>query len=104
MERYTVEVVNALKANVIDNNDPLARQIKTEVKSIVVEAGGKLIRSDVMQGILFVTTDKKEAAQAVVARFSKFKGVVVREIDSLEALLRKSELRPVQQVEKKSAA
>ena len=57
-----------------------------------------------MQGVIFVNTDKKEAGQVVIDRFSKLKGVVAREIDSLEALLRKSELRPVEQVEKKSTA
>ena len=100
----TVEVDGALNKSVRDNKDSFARQLRPEVKDIVVGAGGKLIRYDVLQGVIFVNTDKKEAGQAIIDRFSKLKGVVAREIDTLEALLRKSELRPVEQVEKKSPA
>ena len=35
----TVEIVNALQPNVKDNKDPLARQVKTEVRALVTGAG-----------------------------------------------------------------
>ena len=103
METTTIEINGALSLNVKTNKDPLARQTRTEVKHMIVEAGGKLVRFDVFQGAIFVNTDKDEAAKVVIDRFSKYNGVEAKKIDTLQAILRKSQLMPAPQVDKKQA-
>ena len=84
------------KPNVKDNRDPLARQTRKEMVKIVNDVGGKLVRFEVVSGVIFVDTDKDEAAKAVIDRFSGFNGVKARVVDTLEAIFQKSQLRPAE--------
>ena len=104
MSIETVEINGALSLNVKTNKDPLARQTRAEVKNMVANVGGKLLRFDVFQGTIFVNTDKDDAAKVVIDRFSKYDGVDAKKIDTLQAILRKSQLMTASQVDKKQTA
>jgi hypothetical protein len=92
----TVIVEEYHRPNVRDNKDPLARQTRKEMVKIINDVGGKMVRFEVVSGVIFVDTDKDEAAKAVIDRFSGFKGVTARVIDTLEAIFQKSQLRPAE--------
>ena len=93
----TTVIEGYLKPNVKDGKDPLARQSRKEMTKIVKGVGGKLVRFEVVCGVIFVDTDKEEASNAIVKCFAGFKEVTARVINTLEAIFRKSQLRPMQE-------
>lgn len=93
----TTVVEDYHKSNVRDNKDPLARQTRKEMVKIVNDAGGRMVRFEVVSGVIFVDTDTEQAAKAIIDRFSGFKGVKARVVDTLEAIFQKSQLMPVKQ-------
>jgi hypothetical protein len=90
----TLQVTKYLSSVVKDNKDSLARQTKVQVLEKVVTAGGKLVKFEVSNGIIFINIDTPEAAEAVKEMFDTVKEPpVVEELEPLQAIFMKSEAR-----------
>jgi hypothetical protein len=85
-----LQVSGALKPEVIDSKDPLARDMGRQTRRIVKEAGGRVSRFEVIHGSIFMTLKDTKGIEELKKEFTLMPKVQVQEVTPLMLVFMKS--------------
>lgn len=88
----TLVVRNLLDSETADAKDRVGRQVREQIVSAATAAGDRDVVCDIIQGVIFISSDVPTAVDSLKALFAGVQEVDVEEVGTLAAMGLKSRL------------